>query len=65
MVENKRGLIEIYIRKCKDKRMRKKLEEKDLLATIDIEVLEPKGSDGFLSVNAVFRIEPELDNSVN
>lgn len=45
--------------------MRKKLEEKDLLATIDIEVLEPKGSDGFLSVNAVFRIEPELDNSVN
>lgn len=46
--------------------MRKKLEEKALLATIDIKGVEPKlGSDGFLAVNAVFQIEPEFDNSVN
>lgn len=59
-------LIAIYIRKCKNKKMRKKLEEKALLATIDIKGVEPKlGSDGFLAVNAVFQIEPEFDNSVN
>lgn len=48
-IENKRVLIEIYIRKCKNKKMRKKVEEKALLATIDIKGLKPKlGSDGFL-----------------
>lgn len=46
--------------------MRKTLGEKALLATIDIKDLEPKlGSGGFLSVNAVFQIKPDLDNSVN
>lgn len=65
-IENKRVLIAIYIRKCKNKKMRKKLEEKALLATIDIKGVEPKlGSDGFLTVNAVFQIEPDFDNSVN
>lgn len=65
-IENKSMLIEIYIRKCKNKKMRKKLEEKSLLATIDIKSLDPKlGSDGFLAVNAVFQIEPDFDNSVN
>lgn len=65
-IENKRVLIAIYIRKCKNKKMRKKLEEKALLATIDIKGVEPKlGSDGFLAVNAVFQIEPDFDNSVN
>lgn len=48
-IENKRVLIEIYFIKCKNKKMRKKLEEKALLATIDIKGLKPKlGSDWFL-----------------
>lgn len=65
-IENKRVLIEIYIRKCKNKKTREKLEEKSLLAAIDIKGLEPKlGSDGFVAVNAVFQIEPDFDNSVN
>lgn len=62
-IENKRVLIEIYIRKCKNKKMRKKLKETALLATIDIKGLDPKlGSDGFLALNAVFQIEPDFDN---
>lgn len=65
-IKNKWMRIEIYIRKCKNKKMREKLEEKALLATIDIKGLEPKlGSDGFLAVNAAFQIEPYFDNSVN
>lgn len=62
-IENKRLLVEIHTRKCKKKKIRKKLEERALLATTD---LDPKlGSDGLLDVNAVFQTEPDFDKSVN